>query len=546
MEQFLFYPTEAIRVLEKKTDTQTKTVSRRKNISVEKEIGAFYTPLILAKHIVNELETIYKSQEKINSRSLKILEPAVGDGVFLNSIKSSKWISNSNITIIDIDEKALENAKRVFADDAYRKWSINAHHSDFFNWKKKHTSGSYDLVIGNPPWGKKRINDSGYSERALDFIFPCLKLLNSKGCLAFVLPGIWLTGGEHESFRTKLFSLGRDIRITRLIGEWFEDATFTVDSVVLYIGKPCKKPSLEFSSLQKEGMSFIDLYKVEQSIIIDNLEKKIPYVGGGMMRFTSTTNKPNGVKTCKSRGIIAYAGLKTGKNSKFIFNEKQAEKLVVEERAIHMQIVENSHKSNGIDQNGLFVLIPYGKGRMTFVDNVSTMFSTPEKTYVRWDSEAVSEYLENNGMRNKNFYWSTEGVNFSGSGRNCPVFRLSTTPVFDADYPYIPCSTRRESLRLLALLASPTSLYISKNFINPSAHFKNQDLANLPIPCPELVSDAAVEIVESIVLEKKKNNQLFRQKMQSLHHETSCMWELTVEESEEVWSWYSTRYNRES
>ena len=533
-------------MLEQKTNSQTQTVSRRKNISVEKEIGAFYTPLILANHIINKLENIYKNQGKINSRSLKVLEPAVGDGVFLNSIKSSKWISNSDITIIDIDEKALENAKGVFGDDAIGKWSVNAHHSDFFDWEKKNLFRSYDLVIGNPPWGKKRINDSGYSERALDFIFPCLELLNSKGCLAFVLPGIWLTGMNHESFRTKLFSLSREINITRLIGEWFEDATFTVDPVVLYIGKPSKNPCLEFSSLQKEGMSFIDLYKVEQSVIIDNMGKKIPYVGGEMMRFTSTINKPNGIKTCKSRGIIAYAGLKTGKNSKFLFNEKQARKMVAEKRGIHMQIAENSHKSSGIYRNGLFVLIPYGKGRKTFLDNVSTMFSTPEKTYVRWDSEAVGEYLKNNGMRNKNLYWNTEGVNFSGSGRNCPVFRLSSTPVFDADYPYIPCSTRRGSLSLLALLASPTSLYISKNFINPSAHFKNQDLANLPIPCPELVSDEAVEIVESIVLGKGKTNQLFRQKMQSLHHETSSMWELTVDESEEVWAWYSTRYIRES
>ena len=188
----------------------------------------------------------------------------------------------------------------------------------FFDWEKKHASESYDLIIGNPPWGKKRINDSGYSERALDFIFPCLNLLNSSGYMAFVLPGIWLTGMNHESFRARLFSLGRDIRITRLIGDWFEDATFTVDPVVLYIGKPCKNPFLEFSSLQKEGMSFSDLYKVKQSIIIDNFGKKIPYVGGGMMRFTSTSNKPNGVKSCKSRGIIAYAGLKTGNNSKYL------------------------------------------------------------------------------------------------------------------------------------------------------------------------------------------------------------------------------------
>lgn len=265
---------------EEKIDTQTRTVSRRTNISVEKEIGAFYTPLILAKHILNKLETNYKSQKKINFRRFKILEPAVGDGVFLNSIKSSKWISNSDITMIDINERALEQAKRVFADDIDGKWSVNAHHCDFFDWEKKHASESYDLIIGNPPWGKKRINDSGYSERALDFIFPCLNLLNSSGYMAFVLPGIWLTGMNHESFRARLFSLGRDIRITRLIGDWFEDATFTVDPVVLYIGKPCKNPFLEFSSLQKEGMSFSDLYKVKQSIIIDNFGKKIPYVGG--------------------------------------------------------------------------------------------------------------------------------------------------------------------------------------------------------------------------------------------------------------------------
>ena len=265
-----------------------------------------------------------------------------------------------------------------------------------------------------------------------------------------------------------------------------------------------------------------------------------------MLRFINGKNKSNLVKSCKSRGITAYAGLKTGRNSEFIFNEKQAEKLLSSGVAVHLDKIEDNHKSNGIEHNRSFVLIPYGKGRRTFVDNVSTMFSTSEKTYVRWDHEAVTEYKKHTAMRNKKWYWNTEGVNFSGSGKNCPVFRLSNTPVFDADYPLIPCASRKDSLRLLALLASPTCLFISKNFINPSAHFKNQDLASLPIPCPELVSEAAVKIVELIVSGDEKTCKSFHQKMQSLHDETSSMWGLTIQESKEVWEWYLNRYIRGS
>ena len=75
-------------MVEKTPNTKTKTVSRREDISLEKEIGSFYTPLDLAKHILTELEIISGSHEKINTRGLKILEPSVGDGVFLEAIKS--------------------------------------------------------------------------------------------------------------------------------------------------------------------------------------------------------------------------------------------------------------------------------------------------------------------------------------------------------------------------------------------------------------------------------------------------------------------------
>ena len=131
-------------------------------------------------------------------------------------------------------------------------WSVRAYHGNFFEWQKQDVTGPYDLIIGNPPWGKKRINDSGYSERALDFIFPCVEMLSPRGNLAFVLPGIWLTGMEHEPFRSRLLSLGRDLKITRLLGNWFEDAAFTAEPVILYIGKPCKKHLLNLDHYKKK------------------------------------------------------------------------------------------------------------------------------------------------------------------------------------------------------------------------------------------------------------------------------------------------------
>ncbi len=86
-------------------------------------------------------------------KSLKILEPSVGIGNFLPLLfKKYKDIQDVILDVIDIDKDSLDTLKVLLSKTKIPKnFTINFIHSDFLLWESNIT---YDLIIGNPPYGK--------------------------------------------------------------------------------------------------------------------------------------------------------------------------------------------------------------------------------------------------------------------------------------------------------------------------------------------------------------------------------------------------------
>lgn len=104
----------------------------------KKEIGEYYTPKNLAINMVKKIRDDISNSD--------ILEPSVGDGIFLEPLMQ---YNPKSIDCVELFQKKCD-----FITNQYNSDKLNVICSDFIdyslNCKKK-----YDIIIGNPPYIKK-------------------------------------------------------------------------------------------------------------------------------------------------------------------------------------------------------------------------------------------------------------------------------------------------------------------------------------------------------------------------------------------------------
>ncbi|HFS67997.1 MAG TPA: DNA cytosine methyltransferase [Flavobacteriia bacterium] len=111
------------------------------------ETKAYFTREDIVFNVVNKLP------EFKGKRVIKILEPSVGIGNFLPQLfKRYEHIENVLLDVIDIDSNSLEILQILLKKIKVPKnFIINFINDDFLLWTNKY---QYDLVVGNPPFGK--------------------------------------------------------------------------------------------------------------------------------------------------------------------------------------------------------------------------------------------------------------------------------------------------------------------------------------------------------------------------------------------------------
>ena len=120
-----------------------------------KKLDQFYTARNTAKYCLNHLEEIVSPF--YNLKDTTFLEPSAGDGAFLDALdkKGYSWVAG------DIDPQYQDIEKVDFLSDY--QWGLNR---------------DADIIIGNPPFGKR-------ASLAIDFINKGLQFSDT---VAFVLP----------------------------------------------------------------------------------------------------------------------------------------------------------------------------------------------------------------------------------------------------------------------------------------------------------------------------------------------------------------------
>lgn len=224
-----------------------------------KEQGIYYTPTYIVDYIVKNTVGELLKDKKIDIKKIKILDPACGSGSFLikafdylakhlsgsddakqqridsqgkYSIKTE--ILKNNIYGVDLDQKAVEITKLnllLKAAEKERKLpeevDLHVRHGNSliddetvaglsaFKWEGDFKEGSFDVVIGNPPYIRiQTLEDDSvnffnthyksatrnYDIYAL-FVERGLSLLKEGGILGFILPSKFFNADYGEGLR---------------------------------------------------------------------------------------------------------------------------------------------------------------------------------------------------------------------------------------------------------------------------------------------------------------------------------------------------------
>lgn len=169
---------------------------------------AYFTREDIVYNVINKLPKFK------NKKTIKILEPSVGIGNFLPLLfKKYENIQNVVLDIIDIDKDSLGTLKVLLTKTNIPKnFTINFINEDFLLWENSY---QYDLVVGNPPYGKVINNKALLSQYKLNcdnkntnnlFSFFIEKSIKISKCVSLIIPKSLINSPEFNHTRKILES----------------------------------------------------------------------------------------------------------------------------------------------------------------------------------------------------------------------------------------------------------------------------------------------------------------------------------------------------
>ena len=181
----------------------------------QKNKGQYFTPLNIVKSIVKLTLDHVKFQEL----PLKILDPATGEGIFVQEVINlfKQKFDLIHAYTLDIDPIVLKEAQSRLLPFTNEKIKIEFCLKNFLTQNfQEEKSQFFDLIIGNPPHNAKYdkqewkiirgmdqryITDKVPSESAIFFVLKSLLLLREGGILSFILPKPFCYSNKWKSFR---------------------------------------------------------------------------------------------------------------------------------------------------------------------------------------------------------------------------------------------------------------------------------------------------------------------------------------------------------
>jgi len=232
--------------------------------------SAYYTTQDIVYSIIKELPN------PKNYKSLSILEPSAGIGSFLPLIiKKYENVESVSIDVIDIDRNSIALLKILLEKISIpNNVKINFLNADFLKYK---FNKKYDIVIGNPPFGKITGNKdklSGYLKNIDNkktnniFSFFIEKSLKIGSTVALIVPKSILNAPEFNGTR-KILSQYNLKNIIDYGEKGFKGVKIETISFILTTNRLSKDNNIKIESYIKNV-----IVKIKQSYVTDD---KFPY-----------------------------------------------------------------------------------------------------------------------------------------------------------------------------------------------------------------------------------------------------------------------------
>lgn len=184
---------------------------QRDEVTSEKLRGGFYSPPALVCTCIDRIEELLPGRD-----GWRVLEPAVGDGAFIEGL-ASRARRVASVTGVEVVPTEADKARRRL-DSAHISGTVIA--SSFVPWAVEHV-GEFDAAVGNPPFVRFQFVDEdpeelaklgeelgvsfrGVSNLWIPIFLGALAALSRGGAFAFIIPSECFTGVSAKVVRAWL------------------------------------------------------------------------------------------------------------------------------------------------------------------------------------------------------------------------------------------------------------------------------------------------------------------------------------------------------
>ena len=430
---------------------------------------------------------------------LCVLEPAVGDGAFIDALDRTH--KHLKIVCIDKDQTVLRRVKNRFGG------TVNVLHADTILDPLRGEAGlfrehdlpeKYDRIVGNPPYGgwldyntraalKKAYPSFYVRETYALFMLRCFDLLSTGGILSFIVPDTFLAVGVHRRLREILVRQMEVIEVLTLPSDLFPGVRFSYSGLcIITVRKPfgLPDPDHQFQVIAVTSEEEIDALargqqagssvEVVQRLVAQRPDSRIWTASGCDIEKVMQNSKlrVGDIADCRT-------GIYTGDNKQFIRLVPFPRNCRTFYRTaattdVCSRTPTESEKVQGIASRPAWV--PLVKGG-------SFRFYQPTQWVLNWTQDAVEYYRtdEKARLQNQTFYFRQGiGVPMVTSSR-INAF-LMDGRVFDQSVVGIFPKRREWLFPLLAILNSSFATKLLKEAINPTANNSANYLKKLPLP----------------------------------------------------------------
>lgn len=173
-------------------------------LDVRRSLGQYSTPIQTASYMAKRLLSFFSSTE-----DLRILDPAVGDGVFIQTL-ADYGVKPTAMKAFDIDRDVVANGSAIPCTVFQQDFLTYPLHVD------SEQTGEFDAIIGNPPYKSKResnyikqnrhrlerqFKEIGIQNMYSMFIVHAIRRLREGGILCFIVQDSFLTNVYYKNFR---------------------------------------------------------------------------------------------------------------------------------------------------------------------------------------------------------------------------------------------------------------------------------------------------------------------------------------------------------